>query len=55
MSKIKTKLRAFFDGLECDLHHAVAEGLANKINAATGLRLTASDIYKEYESWQTEE
>lgn len=54
MSKIKTKLRAFFAVLECDLHQAVAEGLANKINAATGLKLMASDIYKEYESWQTE-
>ena len=55
MTKIKTKLRASFDGLECDLHPAVAEGLAEKINAVTGLKLTAADVFKEYEAWQVED
>ena len=52
MTKIKTKLHAFFATLNCDLHPALAAGLADKINAKTGLNLTASDIFREYEAWQ---
>jgi hypothetical protein len=52
MSKIKTALHRFFDTLDCDLHHSLADGLAQKINNQTGLKLTAADITREYEIWQ---
>lgn len=54
MSKIKTSLHAFFDTLNEDLHPTLAAGLAEKINkhCKDKLKLTASDIYKEYEAWQ---
>jgi len=54
MSKIKTSLHAFFDTLNEDLHPTLAASLAEKINkhCKDKLKLTASDIYKEYEAWQ---
>jgi hypothetical protein len=54
MSKIKSALYRFFDALDCDLHPAVAQGLAEKINTRTGLKLTPLDIFKEYETWQAD-
>lgn len=52
MSKLKAKVHQFFDTLDCDLHPLVAAAIADKINAKTGLSLTASDIFREYEVWQ---
>lgn len=52
MSKLKAKVHQFFATLDGDLHPMVAAAIADKINAKTGLSLTASDIFREYEVWQ---